>query len=122
MPASFLSLSPRIQVVPVIHGRGDCALVVRKVLLEGNFDCLAVPLPPSFQPAVEQAIEFLPEVTVVAQPEVSMPFAREWSPDQDEREDAGTRAVCSYVPIDPCHLGQRYRSNTVSRLDAVARP
>ena len=49
MLSEFLRISPRISVLPIIHGSGDFAVEVRRVMLSTNFDCLAVPLPPSFQ-------------------------------------------------------------------------
>lgn len=71
-------------------------------MLELQFDCLAVPLPPSFQHDVERAIEHLPGITVVTQAEPGDYSARDWSPDRErEGEGDGTAAV-SYVPIDPC--------------------
>ena len=69
MHSDFLKISPRITVLPVIHGSGDCAVEVRRVMLEQKFDCLAVPLPPSFQADVERAIEHLPAITLVTQAE-----------------------------------------------------
>jgi hypothetical protein len=53
----FLKISQRISVMPVIHGSADSALQVRKCMLESEFDCLALPLPPSFQPEVEQGVD-----------------------------------------------------------------
>ncbi|MSR57886.1 MAG: hypothetical protein EXS05_09450 [Planctomycetaceae bacterium] len=110
MPIPFLSLSPKISVVPVIHGSGDCALEVRRAMLADRFDCLAVPLPPSFQPDVEQAIGHLPAITLVAQAEPHrfgpVRFdTGDWSPDQsaeDDETDADESPAHSYVPIDPC--------------------
>ncbi len=107
MPSDFLKLSPKITVLPVIHGSGDFAVEVRRVMLAEKFDCLAVPLPPSFQNDVERAIEFLPGITAVMQDEPRTFAAGAWSPDRDTDdvdEDDGPdemRAV-SYVPIDPC--------------------
>ncbi len=49
-----------------------------------SYDCLAVPLPPSFQVGVEQAIQDLPAISVVVQ------------------RDYGVEPGFSYVPIDPC--------------------
>ena len=49
----LLKLGDRITVLPVIHGSGDFALEVRRVMLENDFDCVAVPLPPSLQEGVE---------------------------------------------------------------------
>ncbi|MFQ5730970.1 MAG: hypothetical protein ACE5KM_03335 [Planctomycetaceae bacterium] len=110
MPSEFLRISPRIVVLPIVHGSGDFAIEVRRVMLSRDFDCLAVPLPRSFQEPVERAIEFLPGITAVVQPDFrSSPTS--WLPDSDEddedeeeeREDwRGGPGECSYVPIDPC--------------------
>ncbi len=104
-----LRLSERIFVAPVIHGSGDFAVEVRRVMLSAKIDCLAVPLPPSFQEAVETGLELLPAISVAVQEE-----PRDWSEassgdlleaddDDDEhmqRNDGRPRV--SYVPIDPC--------------------
>lgn len=97
-PPSPFSLSARITVLPVIHGSGDFALETRRRMLANRYDCLAVPLPPSFQLPVEQAIDRLPSPTVVIQREAPV-FDTQWQPDQEEADD---RSSCSYVPIDPC--------------------
>jgi hypothetical protein len=125
MLSDFLKLSDRISILPVIHGSGDFAIEVRRVMLAEEFDCLAVPLPPSFQDDVEQAVTELPQLSLVVQRErdaadlwsavseadwsegseheserdsesLSAPFASQG----DEVEDHN--AACSYVPIDPC--------------------
>ncbi len=83
MPQDVFAFSERITAFPVIHGSGDYAQEVRRVLLDSSFDCLAVPLPPSFQGEVEAAIDKLPHVHIVAQ----------------QTSDADT---ATYVPIDPC--------------------
>ncbi|MBT4864354.1 MAG: hypothetical protein HON53_04425 [Planctomycetaceae bacterium] len=102
MLSEFLNLSPRITVLPIIHGSGDFAVEVRRVMLSQNFDCLAVPLPASFQDGVERAMEFLPSISAVVQVE-----PKEWGgdvedwqsqPSADEEDDR----AASYVPIDPC--------------------
>ncbi len=85
--ADFLRLGPNVRVLPIIHGSGNYAIRVREELLEGSYDCLAVPLPPSFQEDVEAAIEQLPAISVVAQLDA----------DPDDAEHG-----FSYVPIDPC--------------------
>src|SRR5690242_6971354 len=101
--SSFLKISPRITVLPVVHGSGDCAVEVRRVMLEERFDCLAVPLPPSFQVPVERAIDFLPGITLVVQPEPLLGGAEDWSPEREStREDTAIDRAISYVPIDPC--------------------
>ena len=102
MSHPFLQLSSRISVLPVIHGSGDFAIEVRRVMLSEDFDCLAVPLPGSFQEDVERAIGFLPSVTAVLQEEPSSFAATEWTPESDFEEDEDDDRACSYVPIDPC--------------------
>lgn len=96
-----LQLSPRISVAPVLHGSGDFAVEVRRIQLTHDFDCLAVPLPPSFQTRVEQAIFHLPSVTAVIQEETPSFTISDWTPESDDDEKDATRRV-SYVPIDPC--------------------
>jgi hypothetical protein len=82
-PDAFLTISPRIRVLPVLHGSGDFAILAREELLARPYDCLAVPLPPSFADDVEAAVESLPALSAVVRPD-------------DDSE------ACSYVPIDPC--------------------
>ena len=113
MLSDFLKLSDRIWALPVIHGSGDFAIEVRRVMLAQEFDCLAVPLPPSFQGDVEAAVAELPNLSLVVQPE---PLSFEaWPPEESESDDElaadafasqseGEQELkaCSYVPIDPC--------------------
>lgn len=98
-----LQLSPRISVAPVLHGSGDFAVEVRRIQLAHKFDCLAVPLPPSFQTQVEQAIDHLPNVTAVIQEERRSFSTNDWTPESDqEDDDTDAKRRVSYVPIDPC--------------------
>src|SRR5947199_9110261 len=107
MVSDVLQLGPRITCLPVIHGSGDFALAVRRLMLEQTFDCVAVPLPPSFQADVQRGIELLPNPTIVTQPETAG-FQTEWSPDEVEddtdfeRADESQEPTHSFVPIDPC--------------------
>jgi hypothetical protein len=109
MVSKVLRLGTRITCLPVIHGSGDFALAVRRVMLEERFDCVAVPLPPSFQVDVEQGIELLPVPTMVVQRE-GMEWQseneNEWESggkEEEEREDESDESPgYSYVPIDPC--------------------
>ncbi len=108
MSSDILQFGSRITCLPVIHGSGEFALAVRRLLLERAFDCVAVPLPRSFQTLVERGIELLPTPTMVCQREPQW-GGGEWTPEEvgglggleDEDEDDGEPA-CSYVPIDPC--------------------
>ncbi len=99
MPHDVLRIGDKITALPIIHGSGDFALAVRQVMLSSEFDCVAVPLPPSFQHDVENAIGFLPTPTIVTQGEGAK-YAEDWSPDRDEEET--DERTLSFVPIDPC--------------------
>lgn len=102
MHDGVLNIGSKILALPVIHGSGDFALEVRRVMLNHKFDCVAVPLPPSFQRDVERAIQVLPVPSLVTQQEVAR-FESSWSPEEqaDQERDELPR-ILSYVPIDPC--------------------
>ncbi len=84
--ADALQLSPRITILPIVHGSGDMAQEVRDLLMAAPWDCVALPLPPSVESAVERAIEDLPRVHLVI---------------REEPAEDGSAAV-NFVPIDPC--------------------
>lgn len=79
-----LDLSPHLTVLPIVYGSADFALEVRRRLRREPFDCLAVPLPPSFADPVEQGVGMLPQVSAVLQREISL------------------EGEINYAPIDPC--------------------
>src|SRR6516165_2109682 len=85
----FLMIGPKVRVMPIIHGSGDFAIQVREELLSRPYDCLAVPLPPSFQEDVEDAVERLPAISIVVQRDA-------------DTADSSHELSFSYVPIDPC--------------------
>jgi hypothetical protein len=85
-PDTIFTLSPHIRVLPIVHGSGDMAQMVREIMVSNQIDCLALPLPPSVEPLVEQAVEQLPVVSIVVQ----------------EEETDEQAPCCSFVPIDPC--------------------
>ncbi|HWL07600.1 MAG TPA: hypothetical protein VNQ76_04285 [Planctomicrobium sp.] len=98
-----LQFSPQVSCLPVVHGSGDFAVEVRRVMLSEKFDCVAVPLPASFQEAVEQGIQHLPNITIAVQSETGPFSSNDWTPDSShEEQEEATSRVCSYVPIDPC--------------------
>jgi hypothetical protein len=104
---SVLQFSDRVFCLPIIHGSGDFAIEVRRVMLSQQFDCLAVPLPESFQSQVEEAITSLPNITLVMQEEPKEFSLRDWTGDDDDLDpenDDGEELdrTFSYVPIDPC--------------------
>lgn len=101
MPHDVLKFSDRITALPIIHGSGDCALEVRRMLLENRFECVALPLPSSFQENVELAVHGLPTATMVTQAESPRAWNVEWSPDNQTEEDEQP-CTLNYVPVDPC--------------------
>ena len=92
--SSVLQLGSKITVLPVIHGSGDFAIEVRRLMLNHQFDHLAVPLPPSFQAEVEFGVEQLPAVSAVVQPRSG--------PDPHDHDRTDSDGAATYVPIDPC--------------------
>lgn len=80
----LLKIGPRINVLPVVNGSGDFAWEVRRVLMQGEFDCLAVPLPPSFQSLVEASVLELPKPSIVVQK--SGPQPSQWDSSQTQSE------------------------------------
>ncbi|MDH3504007.1 MAG: hypothetical protein OEZ41_02975 [Nitrospirota bacterium] len=85
-PDTIFALSPNIQVLPIVHGSGDMAHIVREIIVSRHIDCVALPLPPSVQTLVEDGVDQLPVISLVVLPE----------------EDGDGTSSCSYVPIDPC--------------------
>lgn len=67
-------------------------------MLQRKFDCVAVPLPPSFQQQVTAGVELLPRITVVVQDETDPYSASDWAPEAA----APQQRTMNYVPIDPC--------------------
>ncbi|QDV61763.1 hypothetical protein [Crateriforma conspicua] len=107
----LLRMGDRIAVLPVIHGSGQFALTVRRWLLEEEYDCVALPLPPSFRDQVESAVLDLPSPSIVIQPhgdygdpsgEASSWSESAWEDDDDDEDDFDMVQPVSYVPIDPC--------------------
>ena len=101
----ILQIGPNITTLPVVHGSGDFAWAVRQRMLAESFDCLAVPLPYSFQPLVQDAILGLPTPGIVIQKDdvgfgETNPWQGEWSSEETEEELGEPGA--SFVPIDPC--------------------
>ncbi len=117
-------LGSRATVVPVVHGSGDFAWQIRRLMMTERFDCLAIPLPCSFQAGVERAILRLPIPSIVVQKEVQ-PMAGDrvqrssqesFDLRSDERQDMESEEfddsvddigfvdepLANYVPIDPC--------------------
>ena len=100
MNSPLLQIGPHVTALPIVHGSGDFAWEIRNILTNHHFDCLAVPLPPTFLPSVENAILKLPTPSIVIQRNF-MASTDSWNADAEENEDDQVPGV-SYVPIDPC--------------------
>ncbi len=116
----FLNITDRISVLPVIHGSGDFAVEVRDRILKHEPDCIAIPLPPSFQDEVEAGVDDLPYVSMVSVNEDAAPYTRDdeaglddsWEQYAQPENDLGAEdeflaeetdlSSYNYVPIDPC--------------------
>lgn len=98
--SEVLTLGRNITLFPVIHGSGDFAVEVRRLMLAQRFDCLAVPLPPSFHAAVHAAVDRLPCVSVVLQREPLRSFSG--TSGFETGGDDEDLPCASYVPVDPC--------------------
>jgi len=109
----LLEIGPHVTALPIVHGRGDFAWEVRRLMLKHQFDCVAVPIPASFQTSVEQAILNLPVPSVVFQHDLQ-DFSNQWQPSadsnapdapndpRDESTESDRELGASFVPIDPC--------------------
>ena len=101
----LLEIGPRVTALPIVHGSGNFAWEVRRLMMKHSFDCVAVPIPQSFQSTVESAILQLPVPSVVVQKDMSS-FSTGWQPNSDDTDDSvdnqNEKLGASYVPIDPC--------------------
>ena len=78
----IFSINDKIRVLPVVHGSGHFTRIVRDRMLSSKCDCLAVALPPEYQPSVEQGLDLLPTISLSCL----------------EEENGSV----TYVPVDPC--------------------
>ena len=104
----LLKLSDKITVLPIVYGSGEFSKIVIEWLLTHQHDCLAVPLPPSFQEPVESAVLELPTLSVVLQHQTSLNWEQgeksldAWVDPLSGKPRQANTETASYVPIDPC--------------------
>jgi len=108
----LLEIGPHVTVLPIVHGSGDFAWEVRRLMMKHPYDCLAVALPPSFQSATEEAILELPTPSIVVQRDLQYLTATDFSSSNEFSEDDNAHNFnpsdedhelgVSYVPVDPC--------------------
>ncbi|MFP4163218.1 MAG: hypothetical protein ACLFQB_04715 [Chitinispirillaceae bacterium] len=77
-----MKLGPRVEILPVLHGKEMFAREVRRICLEEKFDCIAVDIPPPFQNVLAEAVDNLPFVSAAIAQNENGPWM--------------------YVPTDPC--------------------
>jgi hypothetical protein len=104
-----LQLDKTLTLLPVVHGSASYAVAVRRYLLGHRFDCIAIPLPASFQSAVIAGIEKLPNPSAVVQMESSSADngyqdldGEELSEQTGSDQTGSEKPRATYVPIDPC--------------------
>ncbi len=83
LPRDCFRLDESITLLPVVHGCGQYARAVESWLLQRSFDCLAVPLPPSFQSPVMEAVNRLPIPSIVIQRPVDQDLSDQYPSDED---------------------------------------
>ncbi len=62
------------------------------------YDCVAVPLPPSFQEEVEAAVERLPDISVVVQVDAEEDDEYEFGDDEGMLDRSRGSATCRSIP------------------------
>jgi hypothetical protein len=77
-----MKLSPRITLIPFLHGRIGYAEQVRHLCLSQHFDCIAVDLPPHFALPLTEAIDELPFISAITAEHPDEPLY--------------------FIPTDPC--------------------
>ncbi|MDG2184630.1 MAG: hypothetical protein P8K79_03055 [Mariniblastus sp.] len=102
----LLEIGPRVTALPIVHGSGDFAWEVRRIMAAYKFDCVALPLPASFQGPVERAVLDLPMPSVVVQKDLRTEFDTFFVDDENRADDQDGHEElelgASYVPVDPC--------------------
>ncbi|MEQ1830894.1 MAG: hypothetical protein ABL921_33415 [Pirellula sp.] len=94
-----LFVDHNLTLLPVVHGSASYAVAVRRYLLENAFDCIAVPLPPTFRDAVLAGVGELPTASAVVQRQSNLDKPKTQTPQQKRLYSL---PVASFVPIDPC--------------------
>jgi hypothetical protein len=106
-----LMVNDRVTLLPVVHGSASYAVAVRRFLLDHSFNCIAIPLPPSFRESVLSGVEQLPTPSISVQqapPRYDTDAdssAEDSSAEDSGAEDSGAEdsgRSATYVPIDPC--------------------
>ena len=98
---SIFAIDSRLTLIPVVNASAPFASALRRELLKRPFDALAVALPKSFANPIIEAVEQLPNLSLVA-----LSFANNHNStyrDSHTGPDADhTLPLATYVPIDPC--------------------
>ncbi len=80
-----MKLSPGIELVPYLHGRAEFATHIRRLAGERKYDCIAIDIPPCFEPYLGDGVDALPHISVLTA--------------------LGESEPVYYLPVDPCDAG-----------------
>jgi len=96
-----MRISPKIDMVPVVHGAEMFAREARRLCSENKYDCIAVDISPVFQDDLAEAADELPLISAL------IAFRQEIYGDgsigiDDDEYGNDPEPACYYIPIDPC--------------------
>jgi hypothetical protein len=103
-----MRISPKIDMVPIVHGAEMFAREARRLCSENKYDCIAVDIPSVFQDDLAEAVDELPLISVL------IAYRQEIygggnacgsagiGIDVDIDKDDDDLPFCYYIPIDPC--------------------
>lgn len=99
-PPSIFEIDSHLTLIPVVNASAPFASALRRELLKRPFDALAVPLPKSFANAVIEAVEQLPNLSMVALSfsDQNTTYSDSYAAPKADR----SLPLATYVPIDPC--------------------
>jgi len=103
-----MRISPKIDMVPIVHGAEMFAREVRRLCSENKYDCIAVDISPVFQDDLAEAVDELPLISalIAYRQEIYGGLGNAYGSvgiDVDKEDDEDDDLpFCYYIPIDPC--------------------
>lgn len=89
-----------LECIPVVHGRLAFAVEVRRRLLAKRYDAVAIELPPTLAEAMEEALELLPQISVVTYCDAPR-FLTGHRPSEYRDDARESSSITYYVPVHP---------------------